>query len=181
VVGPVDEDPTTGDTGRPVTPTPITPTPTVLTTPIVPPTPTPTPTTPRSAAEVAAALLDVATPVRAGSAGSLTLYTATKSTKLGKPKASKLLGAAVCDGGPCRGTATAKLTLTPKAKGKKPSTKTITLVKTLKLSDDQAAKLTLKLSSKDRKAIKAARKATVTLTVTNGTKKVSRTYTLTVG
>ncbi|HET6507333.1 MAG TPA: M12 family metallo-peptidase [Baekduia sp.] len=146
------------------------------------PVPTPTPVSPATIAErLAATLLGVDEPYKLGKAGDLSLFATTKSTKLGKPRASKVIAAAACAGGTCAGTATAKLTLTPKAKGKKKVVKTIVLAKALKLGDGQAARLTLKLSAKDRKAIKAAGKATVTLTVTNATKKISRTYTLTVG
>jgi Metallo-peptidase family M12B Reprolysin-like len=148
--------------------------------PVIPAPPAPRRTAP-TAHELAASMLGVATPFAAGSAGNLKLFTPAKSTRLGKPKATKLLAVAVCAGGSCSGKATVKLTLTPKAKHKRKTTKTITLVRALRLSDGQGAKLTLKLSAKDRKAIKASKKATVTLTVTNGTKKVSRTYTLTVG
>jgi hypothetical protein len=155
-----------------------TPTTPVATAPIAPTTPKQATLAP-TAQELAATLLGVANPYKLGSAGSLSLFATTGSKKLGKPKASKAIAVAACAGGSCSATATAKLTLTSKA-GKKVS-KTITLVKDLRLADGRATKLTLKLSAKDRKAIKAARKATVTLTVTNATKKVGRTYTLTVG
>jgi hypothetical protein len=168
-----------GDAPVSRTPAPVAPTPAPPA--ATPPAIAPLPTSAQRASALAAALLDVSDPYKLGSAGRLTLFAATKSTKLGKPRATKLIAAATCTGGSCRGTATAKLVLTPKAKGKRKTTKTITLAKALKLSDGQAAKLTLKLPAKDRKAIKAARKATVTLTVTNGTRKISRTYTLTVG
>jgi hypothetical protein len=49
----------------------------------------------------------------------------------------------------------------------------------LKLADRGATVLTLKLSRRDRKRIDAARKAQLTLTVTNGTRRVSRAFTLT--
>lgn len=161
--------------GRP----PVVTTPPVVTPPVVPVTPKPTPAERASAA--AAMLLGTAEPVRLGTAGRLSLFATTKSTKLGRPRASKLIAVAACAGGTCAGKATAKLTLTPKAKGRRKTTRTYTLVKALRLGDGQAARLTLKLPAKDRKAIKAARRATVTLTATDGTKKVSRTYTLTVG
>jgi hypothetical protein len=130
---------------------------------------------------LAAALLHVADPYKLGSAGRLSLFATTRSTRLGRPRASRTIAVAACAGGTCRGAATAKLTLTPKAKGRKKVVKTIILVKDLRLADGRATRLTLKLSAKDRKAVKAARKATLTLTVTNATKKVVRTYTLTVG
>lgn len=173
---PASTDTTTNDvSGRPAPPAGPAPTPTT-------PVPTPAATTAaQRALTLAATLLDVETPAKLGTAGRLSLFAATKSTKLGKPKSSKVIAAAVCAGGTCSGKATAKLTLTPKAKGKKKVVKTYTLVKALKLGDGQGARLKLKLPAKDRKAIKAARKATVTLTVTNATKKISRTYTFTVG
>ncbi|HWI73328.1 MAG TPA: choice-of-anchor D domain-containing protein, partial [Baekduia sp.] len=77
-----------------------------------------------------AAALGVKTPVLLGTASHLYLFGLSKSSKLGKPKPSKTIAAAVCVGGTCRGKATAKLTLTPR-KGKKKST-TLTLVKALK-------------------------------------------------
>ncbi len=142
------------------------------------PAPTPTPVAPAfDPARRAAGLLGTASPFAAGAAGNLRLYTKTKSTKLGKPKATMLLAAAVCAGGPCSGKATAKLTLTPR-KGRKRAY-TFTIAKSLKLADGGATVLRLKLSRTDRKRIGAARKAALTLTVTNGTRRVSRAFTLT--
>ncbi|WP_445152368.1 choice-of-anchor D domain-containing protein [Baekduia sp. Peel2402] len=168
--------PDDSDTGtRPPAATP-TPTPPVVTTPA------PTPTTPSAptTTEVVAALLGVKTPYAAGAAGTLKVFTPSKTTKLGKPAASKVIAAAVCTGGTCTGKATAKLTLTPKH-GKATKSTTIAVTKALTLRSGQASTLTLKLTAKQRKAIKAARKATLTLTVTNATKKVTRTFSLTVG
>jgi hypothetical protein len=169
--------PTTETQPSPPGPTPTPTNPTPPPTPVTPPTITPTAP---SAADVAAALLGVKAPVAAGSAGALRLFTPSTSAKLGRPKASKAIAAAVCSGGTCAGKATAKLALTPKAKGKKKAY-TLTLNKALKLADGQGAKLTLKLSRTYRKRIKAARKATLTLTVTNATRKVTKTFTLTTG
>jgi hypothetical protein len=93
------------------------------------------------------------------------------------PKPSKTIAVAICVDGTCRGKATAKLTLTSR-KGRKTS-QTLTLVKALRLADGKGARLVLKLSAKRRKAIAAARKASLALTVTNGTRKITKTYTLT--
>lgn len=162
------------DTGtRPPATTPTTTTPAPAPTP-----PATTPTTPTTT-QLVATLLGVESPYAVGSAGRLKLYTSSRSTKLGKPKASRAIAAAACTGGTCSGKATAKLTLTPR-RGKAKST-TITLVKALTLRSGQARRLTLKLTAKQRKAIKAARRAKLVLTVTNGTAKVTRTFTLTVG
>ena len=116
-------------------------------------------------------------PFAAGTAGNLRLYTKSKSTKLGKPKATMILAAAVCSGGSCSGKATAKLTLTPR-KGRKRSY-SFTIARSLKLADRGATQLRLKLSRTDRKRIDAARKATLTLTVTNGSRRVSRSFSVT--
>ena len=75
-----------------------------------------------------------------------------------------VLAAAVCAGGSCSGKATAKLTLTPR-KGRKRSY-SFTIARSLKLADRGATQLRLKLSRTDRKRIDAARKAALTLTVT---------------
>jgi hypothetical protein len=88
-----------------------------------------------------------------------------------------VLAAAVCVGGTCSGKATAKLTLTPR-KGRKRSYN-FTIARSLKLADRGSTRLTLKLKRADRKRIDAARKAKLTLTVTNGTRRVSRGFTLT--
>ena len=128
-------------------------------------------------AQLAGGLLGTRSPFAAGAAGNLRLYTKSKATKLGKPKATMLLAAAVCVGGQCSGKASAKLTLTPR-KGRKRSY-TFDIVKRLRLSDGGAMALTLKLSRADRKRIDAARKAALTLTVTNGSKRVGRAFTLT--
>ena len=145
-----------------------------------PPSSSPTPTPPPTAfdpSQSAARLLGVRSPFAFGTAGDLRLFTKTKSAKLGKPKASMLLAAAVCAASPCSGKATAKLTLTPR-KGRKRSYN-FTLLKSLKLAAGTGTVLSLKLSRTDRKRIDAARKASLVLTVTNGTKKVTRTFTLT--
>jgi hypothetical protein len=125
----------------------------------------------------AADLLGTRSAFAVGAAGNLRLFTKSRSTRLGKPKARMLLGAAVCDGGSCSGRATAKLTLTPRT-GRKRSYR-FTIVRSLKLADRGATRLTLKLKRADRKRITAARKATLTLTVTNGRQRVSRRFTLT--
>ena len=128
-------------------------------------------------AAVAAGLLGTRSAFAVGAAGNLRLFTKSRSTKLGKPKASMVLAAAVCVGGSCSGKATAKLTLTPR-KGRKRSY-SFTIARSLKLADRGSTRLTLKLKRADRKRIDAARKATLTLTVTNGTRRVSRGFTLT--
>ena len=127
--------------------------------------------------QAAAGLLGTRSPFAAGTAGNLRLFTKNKSTRLGKPKATMTLAAAVCSGGSCSGKATAKLTLTPR-KGRKRAYN-FTLVRSLKLADRGASLLRLKLSRSDRTRIGAARKAALTLTVTNGSRRVSRTFTLT--
>jgi hypothetical protein len=139
-----------------------------------PPVVNPSPLTP---AQRAGALLGTSSPFAAGTAGNLRLYTKSRSTRLGKPKASMVLGAAVCSGGSCSGKATAKLTLTPRT-GKKRSY-SFTLVRSLRLADGGATRLTLKLKRTDRRRIDAARKASLTLTVTNGRRSVKRTFSLT--
>jgi hypothetical protein len=128
-------------------------------------------------AQRAAGLLGTKSPFAVGSAGNLRLYTKSRSTKLGKPKARLVIAAAVCAGGTCSGKATAKLTLTPR-KGRKRSYN-FTLVKSLKLADGRATALTLKLGKAERRRIGAARRAALTLTVTNGRRKVTRAFTLT--
>ena len=128
-------------------------------------------------AVVAAGLLGTRSAFAVGAAGNLRLFTKSRATKLGKPKASMVLAAAVCVGGTCSGKATAKLTLTPR-KGRKRSY-SFTIARSLKLADRGSTRLTLKLKRADRKRIDAARKATLTLTVTNGTRRVSRGFTLT--
>jgi hypothetical protein len=151
--------------------------------PIAPPaerpgtTPIPPPLTARQrATALAASLLGAKTPVLLGTAGNLRVFAATKSSKLGTPKARRTIAAATCFGGTCRGRATAKLTLTSRT-GKRTS-RTIS-VATIKLADGKGVRLTLKLSAKTRRAIAAARKASLRLTVTNGKAKVTKTYTLT--
>jgi hypothetical protein len=158
----------------PAEPARPTPAPIAPIAPVVPPAVTP------SAAEQAKALaitlLGVKSPVLLGTAGNLRVFAASKSTRLGKPKASRTLAVATCVGGTCSGKASAKLALTS-SKGKR-TTRTIA-IGAVKLASGKAKKLALKLSSKNRKAIAAARKASLTLTVTNGTKKVTKTFTLT--
>jgi hypothetical protein len=167
------------DTGARPAPTATTTTTTATTTTPSPSPPATAPPAPPSAAQLAAALLDVAAPYAVGSAGTLKLYTPSKTTRLGTPRASRRIAAAACTGGTCSGKATAKLTLTPRRGTARSST--ITVAKALTLRAGQAAGLTLKLTATQRKAITAARAAKLVLTVTNGTAKVTRTFTLTVG
>jgi hypothetical protein len=168
--------PDTGDdTPRPPAvlpvPTPITPTPP----PVLPP--VPVKSVLDQARDLAKPLLGITTtPTLLGTAGHLRVFAASKSTKLGKPKATRTLAVATCVGGTCAGKASVRLTRTSRT-GRRTS-KTIT-IGTLRLASGKAKKLTLKLSSKDRKAIAGARKASLTLTVTNATKKVTKTFTLT--
>ena len=73
--------------------------------PASPPTPTPVATA-FDPAQRAAGLLGTKNPFAVGAAGNLRL-SRVAATKLGKPKASMLLAAAVCTGGECAGKATA--------------------------------------------------------------------------
>ena len=91
----------------------------------------------------AAGLLGTRSPFAVGAAGNLRLFTKSRATKLGKPKATMVLAAAVCVGGTCSGKATAKLTLTPR-KGRKRSY-TFTIARSLKLADGGVDPAHLKL------------------------------------
>ena len=89
------------------------------------------------------------------------------------------LAAAVCVGGSCSGKATAKLTLTPR-KGRKRSY-SFTIAPVVEARRPTAStRLTLKLKPElTASGSTPQRKATLTLTVTNGTRRVSRGFTLT--
>jgi hypothetical protein len=152
-------------------------TPATTPTPTPPALPRPGPTDLQRVTALAATLLRVKTPVLLGTAGHLRLFATTRSSKLGRPRPSRTIAAATCAGGTCRGRATAKLTLTSRT-GRR-TTRTITLVKVLKLADGRATRLVLRLSARDRRAIAAARRASLKLTVTNGRLTVTKTYTLT--
>ncbi|MCW3015822.1 MAG: hypothetical protein JWO02_2914 [Solirubrobacterales bacterium] len=166
--------PTTTLTEPPTTPTtPATPTTTIN----GPPT-TPTgPTAEDLARALATRTLGVAA-VPLGTLGTVRLYGRSTSRKLGKPLPSRRLAVAVCTGQPCVVVSTAQLRTTDRHG--KATTRRITLG-TLRMRTQTAAGLTLALTATQRRAIRGARTATVLVTVTVGTRSLSRRYSFTVG
>ncbi|MCW2998383.1 MAG: hypothetical protein JWN65_1932 [Solirubrobacterales bacterium] len=113
-----------------------------------------------------------------GTLGTVRLYGASTSSKLGRPRASRRLAVAVCIGQPCVVVSTAQLRTTDR-KGRT-TTRRIGL-RTLRLRSGTVAGLTLRLAATDRRAIRRARAATIVVTVKVGKRSVAKRYRFTVG